>query len=215
MFNLSDISNSLQSGRAGETSALVNRAIAENYNAKIIITQGIIPGIKAARERYMGKKIMLPEILRAERAMNWGLKQIKLAIAASGKPVRGTVVIGTAYGDTEDALKNLMAAIMESMGLRVVDLGAGVKHEQFLEAAVKERAQMIVCTADKIGVMPQMKLLVQAAVSAGIRDQVKIMISGRPITERFRHTIGADLYAADAASGAETAAACCGKQADR
>jgi methanogenic corrinoid protein MtbC1 len=213
MLTLNEISNSLQSGKAKETSALVNRAIAEHYNAETIIKQGIIPGIKAAKERYTGKETLVPEILRAERAMNWGIKQVKLAIAASGAPRKGTVVIGTVYGETEDDVKNLMAVIMECMSLRVVDLGAGVKHERFIETAVKEQARIIVCTANRIGTMEQMKNLVQAALSAGIRDQVKIMIGGRPVTDRFRHIIGADMYAPDAASGAEIAAAYCAKTA--
>jgi methanogenic corrinoid protein MtbC1 len=213
MFNLSDISNSLQSGKAKETSALVNRAIAENYNVKAIVQHGIMPGIKAAQERCRGKDLVSE--IRAERAMNWGIRQVKLAIASSGLRQQGTVVIGTVYGDTEDTLKDLMSVMMESMGLRVVDMGNSVRHEQFIETAVKEQAQIIICFAGRVSTMAQMKLLVQAAVSAGLRDQIKIMITGRPVTERFRHIIGADMYASDAASGAEIAAAYCAKAAAR
>jgi methanogenic corrinoid protein MtbC1 len=204
-MNLNEISTNLQSGNARETSALVNKAIAEHYDFETIIKDGFIPGIRAVQERYQRNEILVPEIRMATRALDYGLRQIKMAIASSGEGTKGTVVIGTAYTDPEDTETNIIAVTMEGRGLRVIDLGASVAPEQFIEAAIEEDAGLIVCAAALVTTMAQMKTLVQAASAAGIREQVKIMLIGAPVTERYCSLIGADIYAHDAITAAEMA----------
>jgi methanogenic corrinoid protein MtbC1 len=212
MVNLSDISQSLQSGKAGETSDLIARAIAEHYSVESILKQGLIPGMYAVTDRYKRKEIFQPELLIAKRAMNMGIRTLRQASALpAGKP-KGTVVIGAVKGDSRDIEKNLMAVTMEGLGLRVIDLGTGVSPERFVEAAIAEKARVILCTANLPAAMGQLKLVVHAAVSSGLRNRVTIMISGAPVTEKYCRAIGADFYAKDTVTAAEMAGAICEKQ---
>ncbi|MDR2080024.1 MAG: B12-binding domain-containing protein [Treponema sp.] len=210
MVNLSDISKSLQSGKAGETSDLIAKAIQENYSVESILKQGLIPGMCAVICRYKRKEIFQPELLVAARAMNMGIRTLRLLIAASsaGKP-KGTVIIGTVKGDIQDIEKNLMAVTMEGIGLRVIDLGTGVSPERFIEAAIAEKARIVLCIANLPAAMGQLKLVVHAATTSGIRNRIKIIISGVPVTEKYCRTIGADHYARDTVSAAEMAGLIC------
>ncbi|GHV76055.1 hypothetical protein AGMMS49942_08760 [Spirochaetia bacterium] len=213
MVNLSDISQSLQSGKAGETSALIARAIKENYSIDSIIKQGLIPGMHAVTDRYKRKEIFRPELLVAERAMNLGIRLLRQTFVTAGNFIgkdTGTVIIGAVKGDHRGIEKNLMAVTMEGLGLRVIDLGAGVSPERFIEAAIAEKARVILCTANLPAVMGQLKLVVHAAVSSGIRNRVTIMVSGVPVTEKYCRAIGADSYARDAVAAAEMAGEICG-----
>jgi methanogenic corrinoid protein MtbC1 len=206
-MNLNDISHSLQSGKAKETSDLIARAIKENYSVESILKQGLIPGMAAVKNRLRKNEIFVPDLLVAARAMNMGIKTLRPTLASSiGEPT-GTAVIGTVRGDTHDIEKNLMSIMMEGKGLKVIDLGTGVSAERFIEAAVTGKAQIIACSAMLPTTMGQLKSIVQAAASAGIRDQVKIIITGAPVTEKYCHIIGADMYAPDAVSAAEMASA--------
>jgi methanogenic corrinoid protein MtbC1 len=211
-MNLRDISESLQSGKAKETSILITQAIRENYSVESILKQGLIPGIRTVRERFRKNEIFMPEMLVAARAMNIGIKTLRPCLADSGTEPKGTVVIGTVKGDMRDIEKNLTAIMMEGVGLKVVDLGVGVSHERFLEAAIREKAQIVFCLALHTSTMSQMKILVQAFTGAGIRNHVKIIIGGDPVTETYCHVIGADIYASDAVSAAEIALANCNKR---
>jgi methanogenic corrinoid protein MtbC1 len=210
MVNLDDISNNLQSGKAKETSALITMAIAENYTIDTIVKQGLIAGIRAAEARYGRNEVLIPEIRMARRAMEWGIRRIKQAIAATGRTVLGTVVIGTVEGDIEDRDKNIIAVMMESRGFRVVDLGTSVNPIRFVETAEAERAHIIICSASLVTTMAQMKIVVKEALSSGIRNRVKIIITGAPVTERYCRLIGADMYAPDAVAAADLAEASCG-----
>ncbi|MDR3131439.1 MAG: cobalamin-dependent protein [Treponema sp.] len=210
MVNLDDISHNLQSGKARETSALITKAIAENYTIDTIVKQGIIAGMKAAEARYGRNEVLVPEIRMARRAMEWGIRQIKQAIAAAERTVLGTAVIGTVEGDIEDRDKNILAVIMESRGLRVIDLGTSISSVRFVETAEKEQAGIIICSASLVTTMAHMKTVVQEALSAGIRGRVKIILTGAPVTERYCRLIGADIYANDTLVAAELAEAYCG-----
>ncbi|MDR0387286.1 MAG: cobalamin-dependent protein [Treponema sp.] len=210
MVNLDDISSNLQSGKARETSALITKAIAENYTIDTIVKQGLLAGIRAAEARYGRNEVLVPEIRMARRAMEWGIRRIKQAIAAAGRTALGTVVIGTVEGDIEDRDKNIIAVMMESRGLRVIDLGTSVSPAEFIETAQTEHATIIACSASLVTTMAQMKIVVQEALAAGIRNKVKIILTGAPVTERYCRLIGADMYAHDAVAAADLAQAYCG-----
>ena len=206
-FNL--ISENLQKGKAKDVEALVAQAIADNVNAKDILEQGLMAGMAVIGERFKKNEIFVPEVLIAARAMNAGMKLLKPLLVSSGVKARGTVVIGTVKGDLHDIGKNLVAMMMEGAGLKVVDLGTDVSPERFIEAAKTENANIIACSALLTTTMTQMKNVVQAAEAAGIRDKVKIMVGGAPVTDSFCQSIGADKYSPDAATAAEVAAALC------
>jgi methanogenic corrinoid protein MtbC1 len=198
MVNLDEISYNLQSGKARETSALITRAIAENYAIDTIVKQGLIAGIRAAEARYGRNEVLIPDIRMAQRAMDWGLRQIKQALASAERTIRGTVIIGTVEGDIEEQDKNIAVVMMESRGFRVIDLGTSVSPSRFIVSAEKEKAFAIVCSASLVTTMVRMKNIVREAVSMGIRKSVKIILTGAPVTERYCRLIGADIYAHDA-----------------
>jgi methanogenic corrinoid protein MtbC1 len=207
MVNLQEISTSLQSGKAREMSDLINRAIEEHYSTDSILRQGLIPGIAAVEERFRKNEIFVPELLIAARAMNMGIRMLRPSPGVSA----GTVIIGTVKGDMRDTEKNLIAALMEGMGLRVIDLGSGIPPEKFIAAAKGEKAQVMICTAAHTSSMFQMKLLVQTFAADEIRNRIKVMVTGTPVTEKYCRIIGADLYAPNVVSAAELAAAQCKK----
>jgi methanogenic corrinoid protein MtbC1 len=163
----------------------------------------------AVTGRYKRKEILQPELLVARRAMNMGIKTLRPAIASSAGNPKGTVITGTVKGDSQDIEKNLMGVTMEGLGLRVIDLGTGVSPERLVEAAIAEKARIILCTASLPLVLGQLKLVVHAAVSSGIRDRVTIMVSGAPVTEKYCRAIGADFYVKDTEAAAETAGSIC------
>ncbi|MDR3114573.1 MAG: cobalamin-dependent protein [Treponema sp.] len=209
MVDLHAIALSIQAGKAKETSELITQAVNENYPLEDILKQGLIAGMETVEQRFRRREICIPEVLVVERALNMGIKTITPYLQASETAGKGTVVIGTVKGDIQDTEKNLISVMMRGLGLRVIDLGAAVTSERFIQAAEQEKAKIIACTAARTTTMPQMKTLVQAVNSAGIRDQVKIMVSGDPVTERYCEVIGADLYAPDVVSAAEIAEAHC------
>jgi methanogenic corrinoid protein MtbC1 len=209
MVNLKDISSSLQLGKATETADLITRAFKENYSVESILKNGLIPGMLEMKNKLEKQEILVPELIVAARAMNIGIKTLRPLIASTSVEPKGIVIIGTVKGDIYEIDKNLIAVTMEGIGLRVVDLGIGVTAERFVEAAVKEKAQVIVCCANLTTTMPQLKMVVHAVASAGIRNKVKLLITGAPVTERYCRVIGADIYAPDTISAAEMAAAGC------
>jgi methanogenic corrinoid protein MtbC1 len=204
---LNEISHSLQSGKAKETSDLIAKAIEENYSVESILKQGLIPGMTAVKTRLKKNEIFIPDLLIAARAMNRGIETLRPTLASSITEPAGTAIIGTVKGDIHDIEKNIMSIMMEGKGLRVIDLGAGVSAQRFIETAILEKAQIIACSAMLPTTMGQLKSIVQAAAAAGIRDQIKIIITGAPVTEKFCHIIGADMYAPDSVIAAEMAAA--------
>ncbi|MHB9293758.1 putative Methionine synthase [Hollandina sp. SP2] len=209
MVDLHNIALSIQAGKAKETQELITQAIKENYPFEDIFKHGLIAGKETVDQRFRRHEICIPEMLVVERALNIGIKTIASYLHARETPGKGTVVIGTVKGDIQDIEKNLISVMMRGLGLRVIDLGAAVASERFIQTAAREKAHIIACTAARTTTMPQMKTLVQAAHTAGIRNRVKIMVSGDPVTERYCEVIGADLYAPDVVSAAEIAEAHC------
>lgn len=206
---LKEISLKLQQGNAKAVEKLVQQAINQGLKAEEILEQGLMPGIDVIGAKFKNNEIFVPEVLIAARAMNAGTALLKPLLVSANAQTKGKVVLGTVKGDLHDIGKNLVRMMMEGKGLEVIDLGIDVPCEKFIETAKAENAQIIACSALLTTTMNEMKMIVDAAVEAGIRDQVKIMIGGAPVTDQFRETIGADLYAPDAASAAEVAVEAC------
>jgi len=211
MSTLEDISAFLQKGRANECRDSVQKAIDVGLDANTMLEQGLMAGMGIIGGKFKRNEVYVPEVLIAARAMNAGLVPLKPLLVASGIEAKGVVVIGTVKGDLHDIGKNLVKMMMEGKGLRVVDLGTDVPAEKFVEAAKAEKADIIACSALLTTTMTQMKNVVQAVETAGIRDKVKIMVGGAPVTDSYCKSIGADFYSADAASASESAAAICVK----
>ena len=207
MSILVDISENLQQGRAKEVQALVRQAVDEGIPAQQILDEGLLSGMSIIGERFKANEVYVPEVLIAARAMNMGAALLKPLLSQDDAAAAGKVCIGTVMGDLHDIGKNLVKMMMEGKGLEVVDLGVDVPPEQFIEAAQDQGCQIICCSALLSTTMNVMADVVKAAEAAGIRDKVKIMVGGAPVTEEFCREIGADKYTPDAASAADAAVA--------
>lgn len=207
MSILNDISENLQRGKAKIVKELVQQAIDQGIPAKEILEEGLLSGMNVVGVKFKANEVFVPEVLVAARAMNRGAELLKPLLAESGVKATGKVCIGTVKGDLHDIGKNLVKMMMEGKGLEVIDLGVDVAPETFVETAKNENCQIICCSALLTTTMNVMGDVVKAAEAAGIRDSVKIMVGGAPVTEAFAQQVGADKYTADAASAADAAVA--------
>ncbi len=204
-----EISENLQKGKAKIVKELVQKAIDEGHSAKEILDEGLLSGMGIIGEKFKNNEVFVPEVLVAARAMNMGAELLKPLLAESGVKATGKVCIGTVKGDLHDIGKNLVKMMMEGKGLEVVDLGTDVSPETFVQTAIDENCQIICCSALLTTTMGVMQDVVTAAQNAGIRDKVKIMIGGAPVTQNYCDQIGADRYTPDAATCSDVAAALC------
>ena len=206
---LFDISENLQKGKAKIVKSLVQEAIDSGIPASQILSDGLMPGMNIIGEKFKNNEVFVPEVLVAARAMNMGCQLLKPLLAEEGVKASGRVCIGTVQGDLHDIGKNLVKMMMEGKGLDVIDLGTDVSPETYVQAAIEQNCQIICCSALLTTTMGVMEDVVKAAEAAGIRDRVKIMIGGAPVTEDYCNKIGADAYAADAATAADVAVKLC------
>jgi len=206
---LREISENLQIGKAKIVKSLVEQAVAEGISPEKILNEGLLAGMSIVGEKFKNNEIYVPEVLVAARAMNMGSQILKPLLAAEGVKATGKVCIGTVQGDLHDIGKNLVKMMMEGKGLEVVDLGTDVSAETFVQTAIEQDCKVICCSALLTTTMSVMEDVIKAAEAAGIRDKVKIMIGGAPVSEEYCRKIGADCYTVDAASAADAAVEFC------
>lgn len=204
---LTQISEKIQKGKTKDIKALVPQALEAGVPAVEILNDGLLDGMNIVGVKFKNNEVFVPEVLIAARAMKAGTDILKPYLVSDQVSAKGKVVLGTVRGDFHDIGKNLVKMMMEGHGLEVIDLGVDVAPEAFINAAKENNADIIACSALLTTTMSEMKNVVDLAKEAGIRDQVKIMIGGAPITDAFKTEIGADAYTSDAASAAEAAAA--------
>ena len=169
-------------------------------------------GMDVIGQRFRDNQIFVPQVLMAARAMNQGAELLKPLMAQEGAKAAGRICIGTVYGDLHDIGKNLVKMMLEGKGIEVYDLGVDVSAEAFIEGAKEHGASIICCSALLTTTMNEMKNVVDKAEEAGIRNKVKIMVGGAPISQAFCDSIGADYYTLDAATAADVALKiCCGE----
>jgi 5-methyltetrahydrofolate--homocysteine methyltransferase len=201
-MNMEELIKAVIEGDAAVVESLVVQALEEGMEAAVILTEGLTPGMSTVGELFHNGEYFLPEMLYSAKAMNAGLKHIESILSKSNSKALATVVIGTVKGDLHDIGKNIVAMIMKGAGFKVIDLGVDVPAEQFIKAASDEKADVLLLSALLTTTMPAMKEIVQAINESGIRDQVKILVGGAPITPDFADQIGADGYAEDAPGAA-------------
>ncbi len=206
---LNEISVQLQAGKAKVVKELVRQAIDAGVPAQQILDEGLLAGMNVIGEKFKNNEVFVPDVLLAARAMNQGIALLKPLLAQDDVRAVGRVCIGTVRGDLHDIGKNIVRMMMESKGLEVVDLGTDVAPETFVQTAIEQNCQIICCSALLTTTMSVMGEVVKAVEAAGIRDKVKIMIGGAPVTDTFCQQIGADAYTSDAASAADQAVAFC------
>ena len=204
MGHLEELADSIISGKADAAVATTEGALADGTPAAEVLSNGLIAGMQVVGERFKNHEFYVPEVLIAARAMKMAMAILRPQLVAQDYEPVGTVAIGTVRGDLHDIGKNLVAMMLEGAGFEIMDLGIDVTPEQFVQA-VKDGAGLIALSALLTTTMPAMKDTVDALNAAGIRDQVKVIIGGAPVTETYANDIGADGYGPDAASAAEIA----------
>lgn len=205
MFDLNEISLQLQKGKAKAVKELVQKALDEGIEPTRILEEGLLNGMAVVGEQFKNNEIFVPEVLIAARAMNMGTALLKPHLAAEGATAKGMVVIGTVKGDLHDIGKNLVALMMRSANLEVIDLGSNVDGAKFIDAINKYNPDVIGLSALLTTTMNEQGHIIQQLADAGVRDKVKVMVGGAPVTQMWADKIGADAFTADAAEAAQWA----------
>ncbi len=205
MANLQGIAESVIKGNAPEVERLVKEAIDEGVSASEILDKGLVAGMNVVGDKFKKNEFYVPEVLIAARAMKAGMALLRPLLAETGvKPV-AKFLIGTVKGDLHDIGKNLVAMMMEGAGFQVIDLGIDVPPEKFVESIQNESPDLVGMSALLTTTMVSMKDTIDALEKAGVRDKVKVIIGGAPVTQDYADEIGADGYAPDAASAVDKA----------
>lgn len=205
MPDLDQLYHAVLSGDAAAARSVTEKALAEGVDPLELVNKCMVPAMAEAGRRFECNEYFVPELLISARAMKTALELLRPLLSARGATGAGRVVIGTVQGDMHDIGKNLVAALLEGAGFEVIDLGVNVPPEKFI-AAIKERnAQLVAISALLTTTMPAMKTTINALRHAGVRAQVKVLVGGAPLSQRYAEEIGADGYS-DNAAGAVTVA---------
>ena len=200
---LEEMSDEVQKGNSDSVEVLVERALSQNMTAEEILNGGLVEGMNIVAEKFKNNEIFIPEVLISAKAMSSGLEILKPLLAEANVISKGKVVIGTVKGDLHDIRKNIVAMLLQGAGFDVVDLGADVPLEKFVEFVRKERADVVGMSALLTTTMISMKEIIEALRNAGLRENVKVIIGGAPVTESYAAQIQADGYAPDAATAVD------------
>ncbi|PIY31592.1 MAG: cobalamin-binding protein [Candidatus Infernicultor aquiphilus] len=205
MVDLKNVSEALQRGDAKKVEELVKQALEENLLPKDILENGLIKGMDIIGAKFKKNEVYVPEVLIAARAMHAGMDVLRPKLVETGVKNIGKVAIGTVKGDLHDIGKNLVKMMLEGAGFEVVDLGVDVSVDKFVEAVKEHQPNIIGMSALLTTTMVNMPEVIKALDIAGLRDKVKVMVGGAPITQNYANQIGADGYSPDAASAADKA----------
>ena len=205
MSILEEISEFLQKGKRKNVKALIEQALEEGIDPKIILKEGLMSGMSIIGGKFKREEVFVPDVMMAARAMNVGLSILEPKLVEAGNEPIGRVVIGTVQGDLHDIGKNLTAMLLKGAGFEIYDMGVDVSAEAFLEKAEEVNADIIGLSALLSTTMSQMKEVIDLLKEKNLRDKYIVMIGGAPNTNEFAEEIGADYYTPDAASAAEVA----------
>ena len=203
MSVLQQISENLQKGDDKTVAELTQKAIDDGVSAIEILNDALLAGMDVVGQRFGANEIFLPEVLLSARAMNAGMDLIKPLLVAADVQSLGKVVIGTIKGDLHDIGKNLVGIMLRGAGYEVIDLGADVAAERFVETAESEEANVIGLSALLTTTMSGMKDVVELVKSKGLEGKVKVIVGGAPLSQAFADDIGADGYGYDASNAVD------------
>jgi 5-methyltetrahydrofolate--homocysteine methyltransferase len=202
---IKEIYTNVMEGEADTVKEKVQAALDAGIAAPVILNEGMIAAMSEVGRLFEEGEYFVPEMLIAARAMQSGLALLKPYLKEADVKSAGKVVIGTVKGDLHDIGKNLVAMMLEGAGFEIIDLGTDVAPEKFVEAVREQGAQVLALSALLTTTMPSMKATIEALKTAGIREQVKVMIGGAPITQDYANQIGADGFSPDASRAVATA----------
>ncbi|WP_227762023.1 cobalamin B12-binding domain-containing protein [Zhaonella formicivorans] len=203
MANYDELSKGVISGNEAKVRELTKSFVDGGSDPLEIINQGLIAGMSVVGARFKNGEMFVPEVLMSARAMSAGLEIVKPLIADTDMPSVGKVVIGTVKGDLHDIGKNLVAMMMESAGFTVVNLGVDIAPDKFVQAVKEYNPDIVAMSALLTTTMLSMKDTIEVLKEEGLRDKVKVIVGGAPISKDFADEIGADGFAPDAASATE------------
>lgn len=205
MRTLTDLMQLVITGQASETKNCTQELLAAGVGAEELLQQGLNPAMAEVSRQFKENIIYIPDVLMASRAMHAAMQVLKPILSECRSILPGRVVIGTVAGDLHDIGKNLVVMMMRGKGLEVIDLGIDVTPEAFVEAVREYRPQILGMSALLTTTMSAMNATIQALIRAGLRDQVRVMVGGGPVTGQYCSSIGADDYASDARIASELA----------
>jgi 5-methyltetrahydrofolate--homocysteine methyltransferase len=205
MGHFEAIFNAVLEGDQAQTKAGVEAALATGAAAEAVLKEGLIAAMGEVGRRFEAGDYFVPEMLIAARAMQGGLALLKPRLTAAGATAAGRVAIGTVKGDLHDIGKNLVGMMLEGSGFEIKDLGTDVAPEKFVAAVKSDGVDIIALSALLTTTMPNMLATIAALKAAGLRDKVKVMIGGAPVTEAYAKQIGADGYSPDASAAVRLA----------
>jgi len=200
---LQKIAEELIKGNYPEMPKLVQQALDAKIPPSRILNEGLVAGMDVVGEKFRRDEFFMPEVLIAARAMQAGMDILRPKLVETGVKLAGKVVLGTVKGDLHDIGKNLVGMMLEGSGFQVVDLGIDIPPEKFVDAVRTNQPDVLGLSALLTTTMPKMKETIESLIEAGVRNKVKIMVGGAPVTEKFAKDIGADGYAPDAATAVE------------
>lgn len=198
MADLKQLYDAVVNGDAKGSAAITQQALTEGVDPLKLVNEHMIPAMDEVGRRFESNEYFVPELLISARAMKASLDLIRPLLVARGDQPAGRVAIGTVKGDLHDIGKNLVASLLEGGGFEVIDLGVNVAPEKFIETIKEKQANIVAMSALLTTTMPSMKVTIDALKQAGVRDQVKVLIGGAPITQKYADEIGADGYSENA-----------------
>jgi 5-methyltetrahydrofolate--homocysteine methyltransferase len=205
MIHLKEIREAIITGRPDDAKDLAQKALQGGGEADKILNETLIPAINEVGEKFGRNEIFFPEMLVSAMAMKEALSVLRPVLVDKGIRAIGRVVLGTVQGDLHDIGKNLVGMLLEGAGFEVIDLGIDIPKELFIKATREKNPQLLALSALLTTTMPRMKEVIDILEREGLREQVKVIIGGAPVTQQYADEIGADGYAPDAASAASKA----------
>lgn len=203
MADFDRIKETVLKGKVGEIVDLVRGVLDEGVPPQEIIDQGLIAGMDEVGVRFKNDEIFIPEVLVSAKTMHTGMEILRPLLEGTGGKSAGKVVLGTAKGDLHDIGKNLVGMMFQGAGFEVIDLGVDQSAENFVEAVRSKEAKVVAMSALLTTTMTEMAGVIEALQKALLRDRVKVMVGGAPVSQEFADSIGADGYAPDAATAVE------------
>jgi 5-methyltetrahydrofolate--homocysteine methyltransferase len=205
MYNMEALKENLIAGKADEVRKNVEEALSLGLSAQTILNEGLIKAMDVVGKRFKANEIYVPEVLVAARAMHTGMGVLKPLFIKQGVKKIGKIAVGTVSGDLHNIGKNLVAVMMEGAGFDVIDLGVNVSPEKFVEAVREHKPLFLGMSALLTTTMLSMPKVIDALKEAGLRDNVRVLVGGAPVSRKFAKEIGADGYADDARGAVEIA----------
>jgi 5-methyltetrahydrofolate--homocysteine methyltransferase len=206
-----DLSKSLITGNLTGIKRLTQQALDQGLKAKDVLDKGLLPGMDVVGQRFKTGEMFMPEVIYSAKTMHAAMEVLKPLLMGDDVEGTGVLVIGTVEGDLHDIGKNLVAMMMEGAGFTVIDLGTNVKSQTFVDAVKQHKPNLVGLSALLTTTMPKMKETIDSLKEAGLRDRVKVIIGGAPVTAEFMSRIGADGYGINAGAAVENAKTLVGK----